>query len=105
MVPLNDTKFNQMKSSLKLVESGFTNTTAMCSNVKPYTDYGTDGVNCLFVEDMTPKGWAYNMIRLYEIECLRDGLAFELNKKVLKECDIDLISRKRDKLYSSMVKK
>ena len=105
MVPLTDTKFNSMKSSLKLIESGFTNTTAICSNVKPYTDYGTDGVNCIFVKDMTPKGWSYNMIRLYENELLRNELAFELNKKVLKDRDIDLISKKRDKLYSSMVKK
>jgi hypothetical protein len=94
-----------MKSALKLVEAGFTNTAAMCSNVKPYTDYGTDGVNCLFVDDMTPKGWAYNIIKLYENEDLRNNLAFELNKKVLKERDIDLISKKRDKLYSSIVKK
>lgn len=105
MVPLTDTKFNQMKSELKFTESGFTNTAVLSSNVKPYTDYGIDGVNCVFVEDMTPKGWAYNMIRIYENENLRNNLAFELNKKVMKERDIELISKKRDKLYSSMVKK
>lgn len=104
MVPLNDTKFNQMKSSLKLVESGFTNTTAMCSNVKPYTDYGTDGVDCIFVDDMTPKGWAYNMVRLYENEFLRNSLAFELNKKVLEERDVDLISKKRHELFTKILK-
>lgn len=93
-----------MKSELKFTESGFTNTVVLSSNVKPYTDYGTDGVNCIFVEDMTPKGWAYNMVRLYENELLRNNLAFELNKKVLKERDVDLISRKRHELFTKILK-
>lgn len=105
MVPLTDTKFNSMKSELKFIESGFTNTAILSSKVKPYTDYGTDGMNCIFVDDMTPKGWAYNMVRLYKNEPLRNNLASELNKKVVKERDIDLISKKRDELYQSMVKK
>ena len=104
MIPLTDTKFNSMKSSLKFVESGFTNTMGLASNVKPYTDYGVNYKNCIFVEDMTPKGWAEKITEVVNHPDERKIITEKLHNKATVEQDIDLISRERDVMYRNLLK-
>jgi hypothetical protein len=40
LVPLNNTKFNNCKSDLKISEAGFSKTAVIASNVTPYKDKG-----------------------------------------------------------------
>ena len=105
LVPLNDTFFNSMKSVVKFTEAGFTNTAVISSKVAPYTDYGRNMVNCLFVDDMTPRGWARKIMELVDNEQLRFDITKNLHNKVVQEHNIEMVSRKRDKLYSKLVKK
>lgn len=103
MIPLTDTKFNSMKSSLKFVEAGFTNTMGLASNVKPYTDYGTNYKNCIFVEDMTPKGWADKITEIVNHPDERRIITEKLHNKATIEQNIDSVTIERDLLYRSLV--
>lgn len=105
MVPLEDNLFNSMRSNLKFVEAGFTTTAIMASKVAPYTDFGIDGKDCVFVEDMTPKGWSKAVKKLLDDDRLRNDITINLRKRVLKECDLGQITQKRDKLYRKVLKK
>lgn len=58
LVPLTNNKFNRCKSELKFIEAGFTNTAVISSKVIPYSNFGVNEEDCLFVKDATPQAWA-----------------------------------------------
>lgn len=58
LVPLTNNKFNRCKSELKFIEAGFTNTAVIASNVIPYSNFGVNEEDCLFVKEPTPQAWA-----------------------------------------------
>lgn len=58
LAPLTNNKFNRCKSELKFIEAGFTNTVVIASKVIPYSNFGVNEEDCLFVKDATPKAWA-----------------------------------------------
>lgn len=58
LVPLTNNKFNRCKSELKFIEAGFTNTAVISSKVIPYSNFGVNEEDCLFVKDVTPQAWA-----------------------------------------------
>lgn len=58
LVPLTNNKFNRCKSELKFIEAGFTNTAVISSKVIPYSNFGVNEEDCLFVKEATPKAWA-----------------------------------------------
>lgn len=103
MVPLADTEFNSAKSNLKFIEAGFTGTAVLSSSVMPYSSFGTDYKDCVFVKDMTPEGWAAKIEEMVLKPRIKDVIAGNLHDKVLKERNIDDISRKRDALFTRLV--
>lgn len=102
MVPLTDTEFNSAKSNLKFIEAGFTNTAVLSSNVLPYSAFGTDYKDCVFVKDMTPGGWAAKIEEMVQQPGIKDVIVSNLHNKVLKERNINDISRKRDALFTRL---
>lgn len=74
LVPLTNNKFNRCKSELKFIEAGFTNTAVIASKVIPYSNFGVNEEDCLFVKEPTPQAWAKAIKKL-----LRDR---ELLKKI-----------------------
>jgi glycosyltransferase involved in cell wall biosynthesis len=58
LVPLTNNKFNRCKSELKFIEAGFTNTAVISSKVIPYSNFGVNEEDCLFVKEATPQAWA-----------------------------------------------
>lgn len=74
LVPLTNNKFNRCKSELKFIEAGFTNTAVISSKVIPYSNFGVNEEDCLFVKDATPQAWAKAIKKI-----LRDR---ELLKKI-----------------------
>lgn len=58
LVPLTNNKFNRCKSELKFIEAGFTNTAVISSKVIPYSNFGVNEEDCLFVKEPTPQAWA-----------------------------------------------
>lgn len=57
LVPLTNNKFNRCKSELKFIEAGFTNTAVISSKVIPYSNFGVNEEDCLFVKEPTPQAW------------------------------------------------
>jgi glycosyltransferase involved in cell wall biosynthesis len=55
LVPLKKNTFNECKSDLKLVESAFTGTAVIASNVSPYKDFIVNGYNGILCS--TPEEW------------------------------------------------
>lgn len=104
LVPLTDTKFNSMKSNLKFVEAGFTNTAVIASNVAPYSDYGTGYRDCIFVDKPTCKCWADAVEGLVSRADKRLLITRNLNKKVLEDCNLEDITRKRHKFLQDIAK-
>lgn len=64
LVPLTNNKFNRCKSELKFIEAGFTNTAVISSNVIPYSNFGVNEEDCLFVKEPTPKAWAKSIKKI-----------------------------------------
>lgn len=58
LVPLTNNKFNRCKSELKFIEAGFTNTAVISSKVIPYSNFGVNEEDCLFVKEPIPQAWA-----------------------------------------------
>lgn len=58
LVPLTNNKFNRCKSELKFIEAGFTNTAVISSKVIPYSNFGVNEEDCLFVKEPTPQAWS-----------------------------------------------
>ena len=95
--------FNQKKSELKFVEGGFTGTVVITSKVAPYTDYGIDGLNCLFVENMSTEGWAEKIVYAVEHPEEMKKIAQNMRNKVLQERDLEAITKKRNIFFTKLV--
>ena len=80
LIPLQDNKFNRMKSELKMIEAGYFKKAVIVSEVHPYTNV-INRKNCLSVgvrQDWTPK------IRgLLKNHKWQDDIRFELNELIL----------------------
>jgi len=102
LVPLTDTKFNSMKSQLKFIEAGFTNTAIITSQVAPYTDYGKEYEDCLFVKKPKCNMWAKKIEEIILNDDLRKKIIENLHNRVLVDSNMDDLTRKRDKLYTDI---
>ena len=94
LVPLTNNKFNRCKSELKFIEAGFTNTAVISSKVIPYSNFGVNEEDCLFVKDATPQAWAKAIKKI-----LRD-------RKLLKKItDINSLRVKYSRSLEDITKK
>ena len=91
LVPLKDNKFNRMKSSLKVVEAGFTKTAVIASNVSPYkelVEHGETGILC-----SSKLEWEDAVASMTKKEAKR--LGENLYERVREEYHIDTINEER----------
>ena len=56
VIPLDDSRFNRCKSAVKFLDFCAAGIPAVCSNVQPYTDVITHGVDGILCEN-TERGW------------------------------------------------
>lgn len=103
LVPLKNTKFNNCKSELKIIEAGFTNTVPMCSKVIPYSNYGVDNVDCILVKDNTPKGWAKKITKLVNDTDKIKSLRSTCYNKQTKYRELELVTDKRKEFFDNLV--
>lgn len=103
LVPLTDTKFNNQKSALKFVEAGFTNTAVISSNVPPYSDYGVDYRDCIFVDKPTPKCWAEVIEGIVNRPDKLKLITRNLREKALDLNEAEKITKKRGALYEKIM--
>jgi len=101
LIPLVDTEFNNCKSNLKMLESGFKKKAVIVSNVHPYTSIINHGVNCLKVNPTDRKGWYKEIMKLIK----RPEMITELSEQLYKDVqayEIKNINKKRISLYDSI---
>lgn len=76
LIPLRNNRFNNNKSNLKLLESGFKMKAVICSDVYPYSPDLKHGVNCLKVKHKND--WYKHMTKLIDNPNLVEDLKGQL---------------------------
>lgn len=114
--PLDCNDFNEVKSELKFIEAGFTNTAVIATNFGPYTigsksmfNYGgeidMDG-NCILIDDRKKhKDWKKAIIKLVNNPELIDKLKENLYNTVKDKYNIKNVTKDRAEWYKSILKK
>ena len=100
LIPLRDNRFNNMKSNLKLLESGFKKKAVICSDVYPYSPLLEHGKNCLVVKHKND--WYKHMTKLILNPNLVEDLREQLHED-LQPFHMDNIAELRYKIYSKLI--
>jgi len=95
LAPLENSKFNNMKSELKAIEAGTMGVPIICSNVAPYSDILTNRENALLVGN-SPEKWAK---AINEVIKNYDKYRFNLMSLIDDNYNLHTINKKRIKLY------
>lgn len=94
LAPLQNNRFNSMKSELKGIEAGTMGVPMICSNTAPYSDAFTRD-EVIFVKDGA-ENWAKAITRVIrEYDKYRDNLSNVVNSKY----DLQTINERRLKVY------
>lgn len=102
---LVDTKFNRMKSQLKMLEAGFHKKPMVVSNVTPYQIDGIHGENCFMVDEKrSHKDFPKYIKKLINSESMRKEMGEALYETVSKKYDLNLVTKKRKEVYNSLFK-
>jgi glycosyltransferase involved in cell wall biosynthesis len=99
LVPLVDSKFNSMKSELKMVEAAFFKKGLIVSNVMPYKKWATDK-NCLVCDNKTD--WFKNMKRLVDNKSLAEDLGNQLYEDLHERFNLMNVNKRRTQFYESI---
>ena len=95
--------FNEVKSELKIIESGMKGKVLIAQNFGIYKELITDGVNGLLVDEKDKKGWYKAIKKVIENPELRNTLAANLNKLVKDTYSLDNVAKLRVELYHKMI--
>ncbi len=103
LIPLKNDGFNNCKSELKMIESGFKKLPCIVSNVKPYTLLA-NGKNALTVTDKrNHKDWYKHIKKLAQSESMRNDYAEALYESVKVRYHINTVNEKRKQIWSSVL--
>lgn len=111
LAPIRDNTFNQAKSQLKVIESGFYKKAIIASNVGPYTldlknawsrNGFTDG-NALLVDDKNSNlDWGKYIEKLYKNPNLAKDLGERLYETVKDKYNLKNVTKDRAQFYKSL---
>lgn len=102
LVPLTNNKFNRCKSELKFIEAGFTNTAVISSKVIPYSNFGVNEEDCLFVKEPTPQAWAKAIKKILREKELFYKIRDINSLRVKYSRSLEDINEKRYKFFSEI---
>ena len=102
LVPLTNNKFNRCKSELKFIEAGFTNTAVISSKVIPYSNFGVNEEDCLFVKEATPQAWAKAIKKILRDKDLLKKIKDINCVRVKYSRSLEDITEKRYKFFSEI---
>ena len=116
LAPLDTNQFNEVKSELKFIEAGFTNTAVIATDFGPYTigsvnlfeKGGTinENGNCVLIDPSKKhKGWAKAIIRLVNNPELIDLLKKNMHEHVKETYNLENVTKRRAEWYKSIIKK
>lgn len=114
LAPLKENEFNKMKSQLKEIEAGFTNTALIAEKFGPYTidltsmiEYGgkvNEDANSLLVEpSKNHKQWSKYIEKLAANPDMVTKLQSNLHKFVIENYSMKKIAEERVNLYKSIL--
>ena len=116
LAPLECNGFNEVKSELKFIEAGFTNTAIICSNFGPYTigskslfkkggEIDEEG-NCILIDPTKKhKEWRKAIMKLANNPEYIEILKKNLHNLVKDKYNIENVTKTRADWYKSIVKK
>ena len=106
IAPLDDNKFNQMKSNLKQVECWSRKLPIVCSDIPPYNVHGRHMENCILIPAKKDayKDWQKYLKNLILDADLRKRLGEQLYEDFKEEYNLANVTKKRAEFYESVVK-
>lgn len=114
--PLKENEFNAVKSQLKFIECGFTNTAIIAQNFGPYTidsvpmiEFGgkiNENGNCLLVDSRkNHKDWAKYINKLADDRDMLHNLQKNLHDYITERYSLEAVCKDRTVLYKELVNK
>ncbi len=100
LIPLADTKFNTLKSELKVIEAGFFKKAVIVSNIYPYSRIINDK-NAMIVRKRND--WFKHIKKLIQNPNLVKDLGEQLYHDVNKSYHIDEVNKRRAEWYQSLI--
>jgi glycosyltransferase involved in cell wall biosynthesis len=106
IAPLEENMFNYVKSELKLIESGFKKKVLVAQDYGIHSNLIKNGENGILIptEDNN-KGWYKALKKLILDKDYRNSLATNLNKFVMENYTLEIITKKRAKFYQDVYSK
>ena len=112
--PLKENEFNAVKSQLKFIECGFTNTAIIAQNFGPYTidsvpmiEFGgkiNENGNCLLVDSRkNHKDWAKYINKLANDRDMLHNLQKNLHDYITERYSLEAVCKDRVELYKELV--
>ena len=105
IAPLENTKFNNMKSCLKQIEAWSRKLVVICSDVIPYNVDGKHMENCILIPNKpnSKKHWFKALKKVIIDKELRKELGNNLYKDFSKKYNLNIINKKRSEFYKSII--
>lgn len=100
LIPLNDNTFNNSKSQLKMIESGFMGKACIVSGVLPYTYDAKHMVNAYVVPpEKNHKLWYKGIRDMINDRAMVKELAANLEREMKARYHVDIVNRDRWELF------
>jgi glycosyltransferase involved in cell wall biosynthesis len=97
LVPLVDSKFNSMKSNLKVLEAATKNAPVICSNVKPYAD-------CKHIIPVNNQSdWFTNIKKVVKDATYRKEMGLENGEWCRENFDLIKVNKSRKQVFESLI--
>jgi len=104
LAPLRDTKFNRLKSELKITEAAWMGKAVIASEVPMYADCIENGVDGWLVPEKKDKLWYKYMRAFINEPAMAKEMGERLRAKMQGKFDIQQISEARLNLYKSVAR-
>jgi hypothetical protein len=97
LVPLVDSKFNSMKSNLKVLEAATKNAPVICSNVKPYSD-------CKHIIPVNNQSdWFTNIKKVVKDAIYRKEMGIANGEWCRENFDLVKVNKSRKQVFESLI--
>jgi len=104
LAPLEENKFNEVKSELKVIESGFKKKVLVAQDFGAYSETVKNGENGILIPTKdNNKGWYKAIKKLILDKDYRDYLSNNLNQFVLENYTLKIVTEKRVDFYKSIL--
>jgi len=106
LAPLDDNKFNRMKSNLKQTECWSRKLPIVCSDMAPYNVHGKNNENCILIKtEKNTRDWKNALKKLILDQTLRDRLGNQLYEDFKEKYHLTNVTKKRAEFYSEITNK